>query len=415
MNPKRRPVLIILPFLLLYILIVLIFSSTELVGDESRYLTIADNFIHLNFSSKFEVNIWNGPGYPLFISPLVAFGLPAIFIKLLNAVLLYLSLILIFKTLKRHISEKKALLTAVILGCYLPFYPYLTNVLSECLSWFLISLVVFYVVKYFRSTSVINWNLFITSIALLLLCMTKVLFGYVLSSVLVLALIFKVFQNSSESVNKSILLSAITLIGCIPWLLYTYSISGNSFYWSSAGGKSLYAMSSPYEEDLGDWRSTTDLKDDPNHKEFIEKVWSLSQVQRDSAYMTKGIENLKNHPAKYFQNWTANVGRLFFSYPFSESKQSVKTYFRLLPNVIVVSLILISFFILFKKSIIQKLPSFLVPLLIFFSVYLFLSSLLSAYNRFFMITLPYWFVFVSIILNNSMTIRFNNLKRELKN
>jgi hypothetical protein len=406
MNPKRRSELIFIPFLLLYILIVLIFSSTDLVGDESRYLTIADNFIHLNFSYEFEVNIWNGPGYHLFIAPFVTVGLPTIFIKLLNAVLLYLSLILIFKTLKKYIPEKKALLTVVILGCYFPFYSYLSLIISECLSWFLISLVVFYTAKYFRSNSLLNRHLFFTSISLLLLCMTKVLFGYALSSVLVLALLFKIFRSSNVTINKSILVGAISLIGCVPWLLYTYSLTGNTFYWSSAGGKSLYAMSSPYEEDLGDWRSTTDLRKDPNHKAFIEDIWSLSQVQRDSAYMKTGIENLKKHPSKYLQNWTANVGRLFFSYPFSKSKQSIKTYFRLLPNIIVVSLILISFFILFKKSVIQELPTFLIPLLIFFSIYLFLSSLLSAYNRFFMITMPYWVVFVSLIFNQSLLVRF---------
>lgn len=410
MTSTLRLIITSLPLLLIYTLIVLFFSSTELSGDESRYLTIAENFIQLNFSSEFEVNIWNGPGYPVFILPFVALGLPVIFIKLLNAFLLYFSLLLVYNTLKKYIPENKAWFTVIILGCYFPFYPYLTNILTECLSWFLIALVVYNTSAYFRSQQLFNKKLAFAVLALFLLCMTKILFGYVLTVSLLLALVIKIARNSSIVVNQSILVSTGALVVCIPWLIYTYSLTGNMFYWSSAGGKSLYAMSSPYEEDLGDWRSTTELKNDPNHKKFIAEIWTLSQVQRDSAYMQKGLENLKNHPYKYFQNWTANVGRLFFSYPFSKSKQSVKTYFRLLPNVIVVSLILLSItFLLFKRSVIRELPSFLVPLLIFFCIYLLLSTLLSAYNRFFMITMPYWIIFLSIIFSNSLTISFKTL------
>ena len=39
----------------------------------------------------------------------------------------------------------------------------------------------------------------------------------------------------------------------VPYLGYTYHLTGKMFYWSSFGGNNLYWMSSPYPEEYGNY------------------------------------------------------------------------------------------------------------------------------------------------------------------
>ena len=56
----------------------------------------------------------------------------------------------------------------------------------------------------------------------------------------------------------------------------------------------------------------------------------------------------------------------------------------------------------------KKIPIELILLLLFIIIYLFGSSLLSAYRRMFYMTIPFWILFISYVFTNVMTIKFKH-------
>ena len=70
-NLSRRPWIALLPFLVLYVVLVLVFHKDAMEGDEGRYVFFAENLSQGFYSPRDEINLWNGPGYPLVLVPLV--------------------------------------------------------------------------------------------------------------------------------------------------------------------------------------------------------------------------------------------------------------------------------------------------------------------------------------------------------
>ena len=76
----------------------------------------------------------NGPGYSLILAPFVALNLPLICINLLNAVFYYLSIVLLFKSLRQVVSYKPAILFSIVWAIYPTLYEKLCYVLPEVFS-----------------------------------------------------------------------------------------------------------------------------------------------------------------------------------------------------------------------------------------------------------------------------------------
>src|SRR5215467_7456599 len=96
----KNPYLIFLPFLIFYIAYVIYFITDGVSGDQPRYLMYADNLIH-GFYSPPELDLRNGPGYPIILVPFVALHLPFVSMTILNAFLHYLSIVFLFKALRQ--------------------------------------------------------------------------------------------------------------------------------------------------------------------------------------------------------------------------------------------------------------------------------------------------------------------------
>jgi hypothetical protein len=165
-------------------------------------------------------------------------------------------------------------------------------------------------------------------------------------------------------------------------------------------------MSAPYANELGDWHNSRDLQLNPNHRVFMDSILKLQPLERDEAYKTAAIENIKSHPKKYLSNWISNVGRLIFSYPYSNTQQTIKSLFTIVPDMFVVVIIVL----LFAASIVhyKKFPEGVIWLFLFILIYLFGCTLLSAYRRMFYITMPFWFFFISYVLNNIFSLKIRN-------
>ena len=116
---SKNPFLIFLPFLILYVILILLFSVTQNHGDEIRYITYAKNLTHGFYSPPYPyIDLGNGPGYPLLITPLVAINAPLIFIKLMNAFFLYFSIVFLFKALQQILPFKFSLIFSLIWAIY---------------------------------------------------------------------------------------------------------------------------------------------------------------------------------------------------------------------------------------------------------------------------------------------------------
>jgi hypothetical protein len=364
----------------------------------------AKNLTNGFFSPPYpEINLWNGPGYPLLIAPFIYFKSPLLLLRLLNGFLLYLSLIISFKTLSFYSSKKRAFFFTIILGLYYPIFTDLPIIWTECLTWFFISLVSNLFLKNYLQKN-IEWMFIVLSgLSIACLAMTKVIFGYVIIFMFFFSLFLCLIPKYKLFAKKSVLIFFISFFFCLPWLFYTFKLTNKLFYWTNSAGMSLYTMSTPFEGELGDWNRLEKLRVNPNHSAFIDSISNLDGLEEDKAYKKKALINIKNHPNKYIENWFANIGRLFFSYPFSEKKQSLDTYFTFIPNMFIIVIIvfaIIGSFINYKKF-----PEGLFFIFMFIFIYLSGSSLVSAYRRMFYVTMPFWFVFISYFFTNIITIK----------
>ncbi len=130
---------------------------------------------------------------------------------------------------------------------------------------------------------------------------------------------------------------AIALALCVPWLAYTYSVTDRLFVWGNSGSLSLYWMSSPYPQDLGDWRGGAREVHftDPllaHHRPFFRELAQLDPVEQNRRLERRALENIRDHPTKFARNVASNVSRIVFGFPFSAKQETLDTLFYLVPN-----------------------------------------------------------------------------------
>jgi hypothetical protein len=392
-----------LPLLLVYIIIVVKLSSNTLQGDQANYLFYAGRILTGKyFSDPSDIHLWWGIGYPLVLVPFVALNFPLFTIKLLNSIFLYSAILYLYATLKLFIPPIRALAIAFLAGLYLPFLSKLYFVSTETFVYFLVCGLIYYFCQYLHEESFSGKNLLLASLFFGWLALTKIFFGYVIAaSIGLFGILFLLRRN--KKIQRSFIICTLAMIWCVPYLIGTYSLTGNIFYWGTSGGESLYWMSTPYLDEMGDWFADTDLKSIPelnaNHGAFFEKIASLSEVQKDAAFKQQASVNILGHPIKYFYNWLANLGRLFFDFPFSYQQQRIVILLYFIPNSILITLILFSLIPAFLRW--NRIP-FEIKALSFISVIAFFgSSLLSAYARMLTPLVPFciiWIVFIYLRL-----------------
>ncbi len=305
------------------------------MGDEPRYLQYAQNLLHGYFSPKGQVDLWSGPGYPLFIAAFMKMGLQVIGLRLLNAVLQYVSIVFLFKTLQFWTNNQKAFWFALSWACYYIAYKEMLYVYTEPLTSLLIVLIAFSISKlYYASTTTTNnnnnnnnininptatstnnfndtinisrfsnytaastsehsfskyklsiqqyWQLIIAGILIGYLALVKIIFGYVILFCLIAFLFFYLVKRQKTNLQLALVFS-IALITTIPYLIYTHNITGRNFYWGNSGGMSLYWMSTPVDKEYGDWN-------DANFRAYCDY---------DSTMPCNAALFAKNHQADY--------------------------------------------------------------------------------------------------------------------
>jgi len=407
---RQSPWLVFLPFLVLWLaMAVSMHDNSRLVGDEVRYWGFAENLLHGHFHDKNgDRFLWSGPGYSLTLVPFRAINAPLWIPKAMNALYFFLAAILFFRFLMGYFSRAKSYLIALLFCCYYPLYAEaLPSLMTEALTILLIMGLLYTIGRLVRHPKP-GWKQCLVPAALwAYLVLTKVAFGYV---VFLLAGILLVAWLRNRKHRKLLLLTktlGLTLVFLLPYLTYTFVLTNRPLYFSNSGGLSLYWMSSPYAEELGDWHGPS-LKEHPklmeHHGAFFASIEDLDPVAKDAALKRQAIANIKAHPKKFLLNCVSNVGRTFFSYPLSYLQPSNGIYYYLVPNIFLI--VLGGLFLwptLFRH---KNYPTEMLVLLAFMFIYLAELTIVSSYPRFFFLMIPVLLWWIGYSLDRFVSLKF---------
>lgn len=436
-----NPYWLFLPFMLLYIGIILLFHSSEIYGDEARYYYLAHNLLQGFYSPPApHVDLSSGPGYPLLITPFIALHIPFICIKLLNALFYYLSVVFLFKSLRQYVSFKLALILSLFWACYYNAYEALSLMITEPFTIFLVATSLYMLTKVFKTEGRFKMNrqLLLSGFLLGFLALTKVIFGYVLLVALISGLILWFIFKHSINYKKLLIILVLSFVTTAPYLIYTYSLTGKVFYWSTLSGNNLYWMTSLNEAEYGSWAPdpTTSWESDPGQSETgqftggqlnlknrdnriagaddsirkyhlndFEEINKYTGVEKDDAYKRIAFRNIREHPLKYLQNCISNIGRMLFNYPYSYSIQRPGTLVRFPLSSIMIVLILFSIIPTILNW--KKFPFAIRFSLLFVFVYLEGCILECSEIRMFTMIVPVLLVWIAYTLKRTTTL---NLK-----
>ncbi len=394
--------------LIVYAVVVLAVQTPALVGDEWRYLWYAENLLRGYYSPPEFVFLWNGPAYPLMLVPAVALGVPLVFVKLGNVVLMGVALYYFFALVRGFTHLRGALVAVGALVLYLPVLGFLPFVYTEVTSFALVVLFSYGLFGYLtQGTERRAW---LAGLSLGWLCLTKIVFGPLMLLGTLLSLVLLAFRRGVLQRRLSrvfVTAFAVTL----PYLVYSYGVTGRPLYWGSGGGSTIYWMSNPHPGQLGDWFHQEEVRENPelarDHWEFIERIGKLegrelsnpedkdqvarylsdlSGVQADLAFRERAYQNIRRHPEAYLKNWLCNVSRLMVDYPYTARPYGVLNFLQGLANLSSFALALLALRRLVRtRSPWLPIGAVLGSLLF---AYLGMLSLVSASGRFFVPVAP---------------------------
>jgi 4-amino-4-deoxy-L-arabinose transferase-like glycosyltransferase len=402
----RRGPVILAPLLGVYIAAMLILPTGEgWSGDEGVYVGLARNITHgfyrdgsadgpLNmcFPGWKTPDLWYGPGFPALLAPFVGLGIPVSVLRVLGPLLLLLAVFLFYRLLRWTVSERTALLGALGLGLFVPFYRYLPFLHSEFLALVFVIAAMTALTRAMRTGSRVAAAG--AAVALACLALTRVAYGVVLMLLLLVWVVAWIVRHT-PTVRRLAVIHAVALVLCAPWLVYTYSVTGRPFLWGTSGSLSLYWMSSPSPADLGDWHCAVDVFQIPwlaPHKAFFLAHQHDPPVAQNHALERQALHNIVHHPAKYAENIAANASRIFFNAPYSQRPIGLRTVPFILAGALLLILLALACVHLVRSS--GPLPPEAAAFALFAVVSLLVHLPLSAYVRMLIPMVPpmLWFI-----------------------
>ena len=408
----HNPWFIFSPFLFYYAYFIVINKWPTLYGDEIRYVDFAHNLIHGFYSPPApHINLWNGPGYPIILIPFIALHIPAIYITLMNGLYQYLAVVFLYKALRLVTNNKIAAIFALLLAIYPNALSILPILYTEAFTYFLVSLFVYCVTLFYIKGNIRHYIL--AGFVLGYIILTKIIFGYVIIICLAACLILYLFKKNKFYYLKPVKILLVAFAVSVPYLVYTWHVTGKALYWGNSGGMSLYWMSTPYENEYGDWKVPnltnnqypslfksaeviTILK--KNHSKEMNFILKHNEVEQDELFKQIAINNIKKNPLKFISNYCCNFSRMLFNFPYSYAYQDAA----IVRSIVIGSLILWTSVIgiivtwLNWRNIITPIKL----LLLITATYLLLSGALSAYPRQFDIILPVLLFWTGYLIAN---------------
>jgi 4-amino-4-deoxy-L-arabinose transferase-like glycosyltransferase len=330
-----RPVPVLGAVLVLYVgASILLSLGGGSSGDESAYFGFAERLTHGGYADAAQADryLWRGPGLPLLLTPFAALDAPIDLPRLITPLALFGAVLVFHRLLRRRFTARFALAGALALAAYYPFARSLGFVSTEPVAVLLVVLALDGWVR--RAAGAGRGSLVGTGAALGALALTRPEYGYVLTACLLLAGL-SLLARRTRAARDGLAVCAVGLALCVPWLAYTYSLTDKVFYWSNAGGLSLYWMSGPTAADLGDPNDERQVFTDPNLAEqrpFFRRLRTLSPVAYDAELRRVARAQISAHPGRYARNVVDNLSRMLFNFPFSYKQQSASAVFYVIAN-----------------------------------------------------------------------------------
>ena len=392
-------------------------------GDEIRYISYAKNLLKGTYALDGNYRLWNGPGYPIFLMPFVALNLPFIFIVLCNAILKYLSIVLLYKSLRHFLSRKKSIIISLIWGLYFLSYIEIPTICTEPFTEFLLTLFALCLIRSFGLES--KKYMLLSGISFGFLILTKAIFSYVLMSLLFIygiSLLLSKFLAAHEkrSIKRTLSILLIAFLFIFPYTIYTYRLTGKIFYFADSGGMQLYWMSTPFENEYGEWhnnkltRMKNNLCNDSllvvNHQKDMDFVNQFTGFDRDDAYKKLAIDNIKSHPLKYARNVFANSGRLLFTFPDSYQPQKDRDLMNVYINSFFWVGMIVTSLLTFLNM--RKLKFEVNYIGLFIFAYFGFSVLVSGMLRFFYIMIPVMLIWMAYVFSKTIIIKWRMSEAE---
>lgn len=418
---KKNHIWLIL-LLFIYLIVVILFNK-PIKGDETRYIAYAENMTQGFYTNSENPDLSNGPGYPLILLPFVALDSNLLIPKLLNAIFILIGILYLYKTLLFYTKEKYALAVVLILGLYPPLLRWIPGLYSEPISFFLVSGFIFYFCSLYQQKK--NWKTAILAALFLgYLVLTKVIFFHVVVvGTIVLSILFLFKKQSRTKWALYVAIGAFVVMS--PFLIYAYSVTGKLFYLGTRGGEILYHRATPFDKEYGNWFSTDKIlsvhngeaSDDTkdlslliaNHQDFYLHVQPLNNMQKDSAFKAKAIENMKEHPLKYLKNTVANTGRLLLGLPNSYQPQTLGAYGYIIPNGFLMVLFVLIAWPAFRLR--KKIPFEIKAVFLFSVIYGGGLILLLGKPRYFTMMVPSLVLFLTYCYTSLLQISYSKEKQ----
>jgi 4-amino-4-deoxy-L-arabinose transferase-like glycosyltransferase len=340
----------------------------------------------------------------------------------MNAFFYYFSIILLFKALKEIVTFGLTLACSLAWASYYIAYQSITFIHTETFTYLLVSILIFSILKAFKhdNAGTVKKYIILSGFILGYIVLTKMIFGYVLLFMLAGSGLLWILNRNNLNYRKGVIIVLVAFATTLPYLIYTYQLTGRVFYWGT-GSDNLYWMSSPNNNEYGSWFPDQTMESEPNfftsfipgckdsimvnHGKELAEIHKLKGIEQDDAYKKLAVRNIKAHPLKYFQNLIYNTSRLLFQYPFSYGMHRPKIIIIFPINGILLTLILFSLiptFINWRKILFPI--RFMLFIVLF---YLGGSLLVTTYVRMFAIIVPILLIWIAFVLQNTLKI---NLK-----
>lgn len=351
---SANPWFCFLPFLLIYTALAALGHRDVMEGDEGRYFMFAQNLTQGYYSPRGELNLWNGPGYPLVLVPFVFMKTPLVFPVMLNGLFQYVSVVMLYQALRLLVSRQLSIVFSLLWAFYYVAYKELAWLYTEPLSSCLMSVFLFFFIRSGLPTGRTR-DAWIAGLFFGYLALTKIIFGYV-TLFLLMGTSLLLLLKKNERMKQYFFTWLIAFLVNIPYLLYTFQLTGKPLYWANSGGMSFYWASTPVEGEFGDWNDdhftaycgydTTQpcnaAQFAVHHQADYDRIFRLQGVERDEAFRQQAWENIRQYPVKYLKNCIANTGRLFFGIPFSYHYFRMAQLMRIPPGALVFFLFIFS-------------------------------------------------------------------------
>jgi hypothetical protein len=409
MNIYKNILVLLLPLLLIYISVCAFTIKPGFgFGDEGRYVADVKNLL-----SQQPLTLEQAPGYPLFLTLPRMAGLSWYWLKWFNPFFLYLSIVFVAKSMRQlNFETKHIVVSAYLLGFYIPFWNELAYLYTEPLALMLISLSMYFCVCFAKSDK--KRHFIAAAILLGYLALVKALIGYVAAAVCIAGLFTALLHKSQESVKigKLAIIFGFSLVFCLPYLIYTYRLTGEVFYWANTGGENVYWLTNPNKGEYGFWNSNKRVFEDDNlasHRDFIGNLPTEDRVRCNKIFMSSAIENIKKYPAKCFYNWLCNLGRMFFNYPYDYKYQNSSTLLYTIPNSLIFWLN-ISMFLMLYYCRRCHFPGVIIILLLFVWIYWFGQSCSTAGPRKMYLAIPVFTVCYAYVLRRFRDVYLSNVQ-----